>query len=54
MTKTEVVAELLTLGATREKREDAHGDTKTGWWLDGVYLAPLSDPRSALDAVRGR
>ena len=25
-------------GATYEKAEDRSGDTKTGWWLDGVYL----------------
>ena len=35
--------ELEKRGASREKREDRHGDTKTGWWLDGVYLGRTTE-----------
>ena len=46
-------AELLERGATLEKREDAHGDTKTGWWMDGVWLAPTNKPVLALASLDG-
>ena len=44
---------LAELGARREIREDRHGETRSGWWLDGVWLAPCSKPQDALRAVNG-
>ena len=38
---------LRDLGAELMTTEDRHGDTHTGWWLDGVWLA-----QDAVDAVR--
>lgn len=47
------INELTALGAVCEKREDTHGDTRSGWWLDGVFLAPARELKAALEAVRG-
>ena len=44
---------LAELGARREIREDRHGETRSGWWLDGVWLAPCNKPKDALRAVNG-
>lgn len=51
-----IVAEgiLREKGATLEKREDAHGVTRSGWWMDGVFLAQTKDPVLALDVLEGR
>lgn len=49
----ETTAELLEMGAELLKAEDRHGETKTGWWMDGVYLGPKSDPRHCLNVLRG-
>ncbi len=38
----EAVKALEDAGAKVEKREDAQGVTRSGWWLDGVFLAPAS------------
>ena len=43
--------ELTDAGAVREKREDRHGETRSGWWLDDVYLG--RDSRTALESIRG-
>lgn len=40
-------------GATRETKEDRSGETRSGWWMDDVFLAPLSNPKLALEAIRG-
>lgn len=53
MTKAEAIKELELSGAVREKKEDRQGVTRSGWWLDDVFLAPLSDPVSALGVIRG-
>jgi len=45
------IKELKAAGAVLERREDRHGDTRKGWWLDGVYLGENS--RYALEAMRG-
>ena len=42
---------LIEAGATRERRKDRHGETKSGWWLDGVYLG--SSDAAAVEALRG-
>ena len=42
---------LIEAGATKERREDRSGDTKSGWWLDGVYLG--SSDSAAVEALRG-
>ena len=49
----EMVRELKEAGAEIAKREDRNGDTKSGWWLDGVYLAQVSRPQDALRAIKG-
>jgi hypothetical protein len=51
--KARVEQELRDRGAVLEKREDRHGETRSGWWLDGVWLAPGSDPVHALALARG-
>jgi len=53
MTKTDAIMVLVECGATKEKREDASGKTRSGWWLDGVWLAPAGDPVAAVRAMRG-
>lgn len=47
LNEKDAIAILKDAGAFREKREDRFGDTKTGWWVDGVFLA-----KDAVDAVR--
>ncbi len=42
---------LIEAGATKERREDRHGETKSGWWLDGVFLG--SSDAAAVEAIRG-
>jgi len=51
MSTTEAIAILKDAGAINAKQEDRYGETKTGWWLDGVYLG--KDPRQAVSAMRG-
>lgn len=46
-TEKTAAIELNNAGASLEKREDRFGDTRTGWWLDGVYLG-----KKATDALR--
>jgi hypothetical protein len=38
-------------GAAYERREDRHGYTRSGWWLDEVYLG--KSIREALAAIQG-
>lgn len=51
VTKDEAVALLVESGATNEKKEDAEGITKSGWWQDTVFLS--RDPREAWDLLNG-
>jgi hypothetical protein len=44
---------LLSIGAVKEKREDSFGVSRSGWWLDSVWLAPSSKPQDALRAIQG-
>lgn len=44
---------LVEMGAERLKAENRFGETKTGWWLDTVFLGPLSDPVYCLNVVKG-
>lgn len=53
MTKNEAIDRLIEMGATHEKKEDHFGDTKSGWWMDTVWLAPYSKPQDALQAIEG-
>jgi hypothetical protein len=47
-TKEQAAIEYLrNAGAVNEKKEDEHGKTRAGWWMDTVFLA-----RNAVDAVR--
>ena len=45
--------ELREMGAELLKQEDRFGDTKSGWWLDTVFLGPKNDPEYCLRVVRG-
>jgi hypothetical protein len=45
--------ELREVGAVLEKKEDRHGETKSGWWMDDVWLAPTNQPVQALAVLRG-
>ena len=52
MTKHEQRVEyLIERGAKHERREDEWGDTKTGWWMDGVWLGVTE--RDAVERLRG-
>ena len=51
--KSQAVLDLLEAGAELLKQEDRHGETRSGWWLDGCWLAPGNDPEAALRAIRG-
>jgi len=53
MTTDEAVAILEDAGAEKERREDEHGKTRSGWWLGGVWLAPTNKPVDAVKAIRG-
>lgn len=53
MSKKEATDRLIDLGATHEKKEDNFGDTKSGWWMDTVWLAPYGKPQDALQAIEG-
>ena len=51
--KNEQIKELIEIGATHEKKETEQGETKSGWWLDTVFLAPYSMPELALLKIQG-
>jgi len=53
MSKNEAIERLIEMGATHEQKEDNFGDTKNGWWLDTVWLAPYKDPQAAIEAMDG-
>ena len=53
MTNAEAIKKLTEMGATNERREDDHGQTRLGWWLDEVWLAPSADPKDAVRVVSG-
>ena len=53
MTNAEAMQRLNEAGAKLEKREDSHGVTRSGWWMDDVWLAPTNQPKAALEALRG-
>jgi len=43
--------ELIEYGCDYSRREDRHGETKSGYWLDGVYLGKTT--KQATEAIRG-
>ena len=48
----ERMRKLRKAGAIYEKRVESYqGDTRTGWWLDDVFLG--EDARTALSAITG-
>lgn len=53
MSKQQAVEKLLEMGAENLKQEDRFGNTRSGWWLDGVWLAPACDPIRAVAVVEG-
>lgn len=53
MTNAEAIAKLIEMGATYEQKEDSSGETKSGWWMDTVWLAPYRKPLLALEAING-
>ncbi len=52
MTRQDAERELIEIGAKVEKKEDRHGQTKSGWWLDDVWLAPVNQPKLAIEAIK--
>jgi len=53
MTNNEAIDRLIEMEASHEKKEDSFGETKSGWWMDTVWLAPYSQPREALAVIEG-
>jgi len=53
MNRSEAIAKLIESGAVHEKKEDSNGVTRSGWWMDTVWLAPYSKPQDALRALNG-
>ena len=53
MSTAEAISKLEAAGAVRAKAQDCSGTTRSGWWLDGVYLAPVADPKAAWAAING-
>lgn len=51
--KNEQIKELIEIGATHEKKKTEQGETKSGWWMDTVFLAPYSMPERALLKIQG-
>lgn len=51
LTKAEAIAILKERGAESMKAEDQFGDTRSGWFLDGVFLC--SDPVEAVRKILG-
>ena len=51
MTNEQAKESLIAAGAKLEKREDRHGTTLSGWWMDGVYLG--KDAKIAWEALSG-
>jgi hypothetical protein len=51
MTKNEARQQLIEAGAEYCKKEDRHGDTRSGWWMDDIFLG--KDEKHALEALRG-
>jgi hypothetical protein len=49
-TKEEAIRELREMGAELSKQEDRYGETKTGWWLDGIWID--NDPIRALMSIK--
>lgn len=43
--------ELIAAGAKLEKKEDRDGRTRSGWWMDDVFLGKTA--REALAGLRG-
>lgn len=47
----EAKQELVAAGAKLERKEDREGRTRSGWWLDDVFLGKTA--REALSGLRG-
>jgi hypothetical protein len=53
MSNEEAVQILKDRGAKLEKKENSHNETKSGWWMDDVWLAPANQPKQALRELDG-
>lgn len=51
MTKEQAITKLLEMGAENMKKENRFGETKSGWWIDNVYLG--KNPIEALRVANG-
>lgn len=49
--QNKAIEELLERGAENVCKEDRFGDTRSGWWIDDVYLG--KDPIAALRDAKG-
>jgi hypothetical protein len=53
MTATDAIKMLAEMGAKNERREGSEVRTLSGWWLDGVWLAPSNRPQDAIRTIKG-
>lgn len=51
--KAEAIEMLRARSAELLKMEDREGRTRSGWWVDGIWLAPANDPAYALRIMDG-
>jgi len=51
--KTSAVQKLVECGAECVKKEDRSGQTRSGWFIDDVYLGPASDPSRCVQVMLG-
>ena len=51
MKTEEIRNELIERGAKLEKKEDADGRTRAGWWMDDVFLG--KNEKQAWEALNG-
>ena len=53
MNATDAIKMLAEIGAKNERREGRDGNTLSGWWIDGVWLAPSNRPQDAIRTIKG-
>ena len=53
MNATAAIKALIEMGARNERKEDSEGKTRSGWWMDEVFLAPSNRPVDAMRVIKG-
>lgn len=49
--KQSAIERLIAAGAKLEKKEDRFGETRSGWWMDDVWLSTKRDPQTAIESL---